>query len=139
MGLGTLSALSKCKNCMMASSRRGPECPSARTRRGRPGPRQVEAAGKLRSASTILSPAPRLASSCSSEGDTIEGMEWSNVSLKYFGLCYAHCKHSIFIFQRPTIRKKQDKICIDNVHGIYPPSIEKRIYYDQQLQCHVKE
>ena len=140
MGLGTLSSLSKCKNCMMASSMRGPECPSARTRRGRPGPRQVEAAGKLRSASTIRSPAPRLASSCSSEGDTMEGMEWSKVYLKHFELCYSneHCIQYSSL-QGLQFRKSKTKWILFRKSEIYPPSIEKRIYYNQKLQCHVKE
>ena len=119
MGSGTLSSLSKCKNCMMASSMRGPECPSARTRRGRPGPRQVEAAGKLRSASTILSPAPRLASSCSSEGDTIEGMEWSNVSLKYFKLCYLNFNTRLYkAYNSEQVRP--NGYCLENLKSTHP-------------------
>ena len=66
----------------MASSRSGMLCPSARTRRGRPGPRQVEAAGKLRLASTILSPWPRLASASSRSGDTMEGTPCNSAALK---------------------------------------------------------
>ena len=86
----------------MASSRSGMLCPSARTRRGRPGPRLVEAAGKLRLASTILSPWPRLASASSRSGDTMEGIPCSSAVLK----CTLEQKAAVILgikFRRVTV------------------------------------
>ena len=89
-------------NLTMASSSFAVLCPSARTRRGRSGPRQVEAAGKLRLASTILSPWPRLARACSRSGDTMEGIPCSSAALK----CTSERKAAVLLgikFWRVTV------------------------------------